>query len=135
MENNLIEKAISIASLVHKGQVDKQGRPYILHVIRVGLRGKTDEEIIVGLLHDTIEDHPNSESLIRDNFPPWVIQAVSVLTKAEHENYMDYIERVKEHDLPRAVKLNDLRDNTDPARGEIPESLLTRYRRAFLDLT
>lgn len=35
MNNNLLEKALVIATKAHEGQKDKAGSPYILHPIRV----------------------------------------------------------------------------------------------------
>ena len=37
----MIERAIEIAMEAHKGQTDKNGQPYIQHVLRVGFRGRT----------------------------------------------------------------------------------------------
>lgn len=48
--------AISIATEAHAGQLDKYGAPYIAHVMRVMQLGKTDDERIVGVLHDVVED-------------------------------------------------------------------------------
>ncbi len=54
--NELIKIAHEICTSAHAGQVDKAGMPYHLHPERVAARCSTDEEIIVALLHDTIED-------------------------------------------------------------------------------
>ena len=51
-----LEKAIKIAVEAHTGQVDKGGNPYILHPLRVMLSLNTEEERIVGVLHDVVED-------------------------------------------------------------------------------
>ena len=51
-----LEKAIKIAVEAHTGQVDKGGNPYILHPLRVMLSLDTEEERIVGVLHDVVED-------------------------------------------------------------------------------
>ncbi len=39
----MLEKAIQIAIKAHKGQKDKGGFPYILHLIRVMNAGKTEK--------------------------------------------------------------------------------------------
>ena len=54
--NELLEKALRIAVEAHAGQVDKAGKPYIFHPLRVCARCFTDEERLVALLHDIIED-------------------------------------------------------------------------------
>ena len=53
----MLEKAIQIAIEAHKGQKDKGGSPYILHLIRVMNVRKTKNEKICGILHDLVEDH------------------------------------------------------------------------------
>lgn len=55
-KTDLLEKAIEIAVKAHKGQKDKAGEPYILHCLSVMLKGKTEDEKIVGVLHDAVED-------------------------------------------------------------------------------
>ena len=49
-------RAIAIAAEAHSGQFDKAGAPYILHPLRVMLSLSTEEERIVGVLHDLVED-------------------------------------------------------------------------------
>ncbi len=49
-------KAYMIANRAHKGQVDKAGKPYILHPLYVMSKMHTEEEAIVAILHDVIED-------------------------------------------------------------------------------
>ena len=51
-----LEKAIKIAVEAHTGQVDKGGNPYILHPLRVMLSLNSEQERIVGVLHDVVED-------------------------------------------------------------------------------
>ncbi len=51
-----LERAIEIAIKAHKGQLDRSGKPYIGHVLRVMSLGISEEEKIVGMLHDLFED-------------------------------------------------------------------------------
>ena len=51
-----LQKAISIAVKAHEGQIDKGGNPYILHPLRVMMSLRTVDEMIVGVLHDVVED-------------------------------------------------------------------------------
>lgn len=51
-----LERAIQIATEAHKGQLDKAGKDYIGHPLRVMEMGKTEDEKIVGVLHDVVED-------------------------------------------------------------------------------
>lgn len=51
-----LERAIQIAREAHAGQVDKAGKDYINHPLRVMEMGKNENEKIVGILHDVVED-------------------------------------------------------------------------------
>lgn len=121
-----LNSAIAIANSAHYGQVDKAGAPYILHPIRVMLRMRTREEQIVALLHDTIEDTRHAEiPAARWNldklwkfFPSETLRdAIDAITRRDDEPYEDYIRRVAANELARAVKIEDLADNRDPARA------------------
>ena len=47
-----LERALEIAIEAHKGQKDKSGADYILHVIRVMQKGETEIAKILNLLND-----------------------------------------------------------------------------------
>lgn len=117
MSFDLLEKAISIAVQSHTGQTDKSGKPYILHVLRVMMKGKTNDERICGVLHDLVEDTDwTFEQLKEEGFPQHIIDALELVTKKEKEDYSDFIERISHNNLAIAVKLNDLEDNMDVSR-------------------
>ncbi|MEJ5306660.1 MAG: hypothetical protein WHV63_12105, partial [Ignavibacteria bacterium] len=84
-----LEKALEIAINAHKGQKDKAGMEYILHPIRVMLRGETEIEKICGILHDVIEDsNLTFEDLRNEGFSEEVISVLKLLTKeSENEDY------------------------------------------------
>ncbi len=127
-----IEKAIAIAVNAHKGQVDKVGRPYILHVLQVMMAGKTDEEKIVGALHDVVEDTDwTFEQLEKEGFTKEIIEALKCVTKlSPEEDYEAFTERVKKNHLAVRVKLNDLRSNMDLTRlHKVKEKDLERFNR------
>ena len=63
--DKLLEKAIKIASICHEGQVDKAGKPYILHPLTVMESVDTLPEKILAVLHDTIEDTDTTMEDIR----------------------------------------------------------------------
>ena len=101
---NKLQRAIEIATEAHKGQVDKSGKDYIGHPLRVMEMGKTEEEKIVGVLHDVIEDTDwTFEKLAEEGFSDEVIAALKCVTKtSEDEDYDDFIDRVKKGELPAA---------------------------------
>lgn len=112
-----LEKAIEIASNAHAGQVDKGGKPYILHPIRVMMAQKSAETMIVAVLHDVIEQDTTItiNYLIQMEFSNEIIEAINCLTKKD-EDYNQYLERVKQNTLAKQVKLADLADNMDLSR-------------------
>lgn len=137
----ILDRAKAIATSAHKAQVDKAGKPYIEHPMRVMNMGKTVEEKIAGVLHDVVEDSDwTFEMLEKEGIPKDVMDALRCVTKlSEEEDYDHFIERVKTNPLAVKVKLNDLKDNMDITRlGEVTEKDLTRlnkYIRAYRQLT
>ena len=136
-----LERAIQIATEAHKGHLDKAGRDYIGHPLRVMEMGKTEDEKIVGVLHDVIEDTGwTFEMLEAEGFSREVIEALKCVTKlSENENYDDFIERVKKNPLAVAVKINDLTDNMDirrlPYLSDKDVKRLKKYLKAYKKLT
>jgi len=120
---SLIERAIKIAVEAHASQRDKQDKPYLLHVFRVAMAGRTEEEQIVGFLHDVVEDTSYTLDDLRGfGFPAPIVDAVDALTRRSEtgESYTAFIERVATNDLARRVKLHDLRDNLSRIGGVPP---------------
>ena len=132
----MIKRALQIAYEAHEGQVDKQGRPYILHPIAVmeSLRkaGKPDAVLVTALLHDTVEDTDLTKEDIAVEFGIEIAQAVDALSRREGEGYQDYVARAVENPIARFVKMADLEHNLDSSRGPIKDSLRKRYEKAKL---
>lgn len=117
MKQSQSEKAYEIAKKTHLGQVDKAGEDYIKHPEKVASFVKTDEEKAVAYLHDVIEDTELTlEDLCEYDFSKEVIEAVDIITKKRGEDYQSYLNSVKKNKLARAVKLADLRHNSDLTR-------------------
>ena len=117
MKQSQSEKAYEIAKKAHLGQVDKAGEDYIKHPEKVASFVKTDEEKTVAYLHDVIEDTELTlEDLYECGFSKEVIEAVDIITKKRGEDYQSYLNSVKKNRLARAVKLADLRHNSDLTR-------------------
>ena len=136
-----LERAIEIATEAHQGQLDKAGKDYIGHPLRVMAMGRTLDEKIVGVLHDVIEDSDWTFGMLQnEGFSPEVIEALRCVTKtSENENYDDFIDRIKKNPLATAVKLNDLTDNMDirrlPYLSDKDVKRLKRYLKAYKRLT
>jgi len=98
-----LEKAIKIAVEAHTGQLDKGGNPYILHPLRVMLSLETEEERIVGVLHDVVEDcAPKQYTWAREDFSHY--QQLSKEQKAEKYTWEHLITEGLNESLFEALK-------------------------------
>jgi (p)ppGpp synthase/HD superfamily hydrolase len=134
---HLVEKAIALAVAAHAGEVDKQGKPYILHPLRLMMQMETAEEMITAVLHDVIEDTSTTlEDLGQHGFPEVVLDALALLTHdTASTSYEEYVAAIKPNPLARKVKLADLAHNMDirrlPEMGMKDYGRLEKYRRAW----
>ena len=135
-----LEEAIALARRFHDGAVDKGGRPYIEHPLRVMARVSTDQEKLAAVLHDLLEDTELSATdLVAAGCPARVVQAVDALTRRPDETYDDFIEGVLTDPVARSVKLADIADNLDPDRlaqldPDQASALRAKYQRALARL-
>lgn len=137
MRESTLHRALEVAVRAHAGQVDKGGKPFILHPLRVMLAGRTEDEMVLGVLHDVVEDTALELSDL-DFLSDRVLRALDAITHRHEvsEPRVEYLARVKEHDLARRVKLADTRDNLSPERVEdLPEKdrerVLAKYAEAL----
>jgi (p)ppGpp synthase/HD superfamily hydrolase len=113
---NMLAKAIAIASSAFEHKVDKGGKPYILHCLRVmyNVEYLGDEAMIVAVLHDLIEDTDwTAEMLIEEGFARPTVEMIKMMTHIDGEPYDDYIARVALNKITRRVKMGDLKDNSN----------------------
>lgn len=127
-----VEDAIVLATQAHRGQVDKVGQPYILHLLRVMLRLEGEAAQMAGILHDLVEDTRYSFDDLRAlGYAEELLQALDCLTRRPEESYEQFIERASANPLARRVKRADLEDNMDirrlPMIGEKDLERLNRY--------
>ena len=133
---HLTNEAMKIAYTAHHGQVDKAGIPYVFHPIHLAEQMDDEYSTCVALLHDVVEDTDVTLEQLAEIFPAEVVDAVRVMTHLENEPYMDYVTRVKDNPIAKAVKLADLQHNSDQTRMEnASEETLAyfreKYRKAF----
>ena len=132
----MTKKALKLCFEAHKEQVDKSGIPYVFHPFHLAEQMKTEESTIVALLHDLVED---TEYTINDltsmGFGKDITNAIALLTHADGVEYMDYVRAIKENPIAKAVKLADLKHNSDLSRlDDINEKALQRkekYQKAI----
>jgi (p)ppGpp synthase/HD superfamily hydrolase len=131
-----LERAIEIAVSAHKGQIDKSGNPYILHPLRIMFSLESEEEKIVGVLHDVVEDSDwGFDNLRKEGFSDTVMEALKSVTEIDGEDYSDFIERAYKNPIGRNVKIADISDNLDIKRISEPTERdferLKKYRKAL----
>ena len=113
----LTKKAMKIAYEAHKNQYDKSGIPYIYHPIHLAEQMNDESTICVALLHDVVEDTDISfEQLSDAGFSDEIISAIKLMTHDDSVPYMEYVIKIKANPIAAAVKLADLRHNSDLTR-------------------
>ena len=110
-------KAMEVAFSAHFGQKDKAGAPYIFHPFHIAENMPDEDTTVIALLHDVREDTDLTASDLRKfGFTPLQVEAVVAMSRKKDEQYFDYIQRVKENNYARIVKLADLKHNSDKSR-------------------
>lgn len=113
----LTRRAMLIAYNAHSGQYDKAGYPYICHPMHVAESMTDEDTCVAALLHDVVEDtHVTIEDLHAAGFTEKQIEAVDLLTHRSTESYDEYVRRIKDNRIAKAVKLADLEHNSDITR-------------------
>ena len=120
----------------HQGQTDKSGIPYVLHPIHVAEQMTDEQTTIVALLHDVIEDTDYTlQDLEKMGFEQLVLDALALMTHKKGVPYLEYVAKLKDNPIARAVKLADLRHNNDASRldtvDEKTKSRLEKYKAAI----
>ena len=136
----LTKKAMKLCFKAHKDQVDKSGLPYVFHPFHLAEQMQDEATTITALLHDVVEDSDYTlQDLIDMGFPKEVTDAIALMTHDDAVPYLDYVRNLKDNPVARAVKLADLKHNSDLSRLDIiDEKALKRvekYHKAIRILT
>lgn len=103
----------------HGNQKRKQGTPYYLHPVEVSNilkeKGFSEKYQIVGLLHDILEDTDTTYEEIEKIANHEITEAVRLVTKEKGYVMSEYMERIKQNDLARMVKIADRIHNLSEA--------------------
>ena len=114
------KKAMKLCFDAHKDQVDKSGMPYVFHPFHVAEQMKDEPTTIVALLHDVVEDTDYTlEGIAAMGFGKKVVDALTLMTHDKSVEYLDYVAKIKNDPIARAVKLADLAHNSDPTRLDV----------------
>lgn len=127
------KKALKLCFNAHKDQVDKSGLPYVFHPFHLAEQMKDEDTTIVALLHDVVEDTEYTLDDIRTmGFSDSVIAALALLTHDENTEYMEYVTAIKKNPIATAVKLADLRHNSDLSRLDTVDEKAEKRRGKYL---
>lgn len=132
----MLQKAEIAARIAHAGQIDKIGVPYTEHLKAVASMVTSEDEKVVAWLHDIIEDTPvGAQDLRSIGFPPYIVDAVILLTHAHNVSHEDYLVEIRDAPgypgaLARNVKRADMKHNADPTR-DAGDWLRRRYEKGI----
>jgi len=114
---DMTKKALQLCFQAHREQVDKSGMPYVFHPFHLAEQMTDEATTVAALLHDVVEDTTYTfDDLAEMGFNHTVLEALRLLTHAEGVPYMDYVRAIKANPIATAVKLADLRHNSDLTR-------------------
>jgi (p)ppGpp synthase/HD superfamily hydrolase len=112
-----LDDAIQVARRAHEGQLDKSGRPYIGHPLRVMGALRDERERMAAVLHDVVEDTSVTlDDLTEAGCPAEVLAAIAAISKRPGEDQATYLARVAANPIALAVKRADIADNMSPDR-------------------
>ena len=128
--------ALKLCFEAHKDQIDKSGMPYVFHPFHLAEQMADENTTIVALLHDVIEDTEYTLDDLREfGFAEDVLSAISLMTHADDVPYMEYVVKIKTNPIAKAVKLADLKHNSDMSRldriTQIDEERAKKYKQAI----
>jgi GTP diphosphokinase / guanosine-3',5'-bis(diphosphate) 3'-diphosphatase len=147
-DQDLLRRAYVFSAREHKGQVRRSGEPYLVHPLNVAAiladLKADDVSIVVGLLHDVLEDTLTTREAIAQQFGEEVAELVGGLTKIGKFSYVSREEEQAEtfrkmilamvSDLRVVlVKLADRLHNMRTL-GFLPESRRREIARETLDI-
>lgn len=141
----MLARMIALAADAHSLQIDKGGRPYILHCLQVmynleDVGYEIDDELrCIAVGHDLVEDTWLTEDDLYDyEFSDRVITGIMAMTKKKGQSYSEYKSQVFSNRDAMIVKLCDLRHNSDIRRlkGVTEKDLLrlSRYAQFYTEI-
>ena len=143
---NILNKAITLASAAHDGQIYGKNIPYIVHPLEVmrSVRTEYPNDVrlaVIAVLHDVIEDTYITFAGIEKEFGIRIALAVGLLSRDEDVEYDLYIRNMclcksTECAMARIVKRHDLMCNMDNLESSSfsdkkKASLMKRYTKAM----
>lgn len=140
-KGEMLNAMLVLAVTRHAGQYDKAGKPYILHVLAVMHKLRTEDEEVncIAIGHDLLEDTDTTVAELRAmGFTDRIINGIRNLTKIPGETNEEYMARVMSSVDSIRVKLCDLQHNSDIRRlkglTEKDFKRLQKYNKMYLEL-
>jgi (p)ppGpp synthase/HD superfamily hydrolase len=133
--------AISITAKAFEKTLDKGGKPYILHCLRVMNNVQGDECVkCASVMHDLIEDTDwTFEQLTALGFSDKTIGLLHLLTHQKETSYDDYIKAISVNKEATEIKKRDLEDNCNITRikglRKKDFDRIEKYHRAYIYLS
>lgn len=129
---DLTKKALKLCFEAHKEQTDKSGMPYVFHPFHLAEQMTDEATTVVALLHDVVEDTDTTfEDLEKQGFDEEIISALKLLTHNDDTPYMDYVAEIKSNKIATAVKLADLRHNSDLTRLDVVDEKALKRKEKY----
>lgn len=135
----MLSEMLTLVAARHKGQFDKAGKPYVLHVLKVMhyLRSDDAELNCIALGHDLVEDTGITfDTLYQMGFTTRIINGIRALTKMPGETEREQLTKVLTNVDACKVKLQDLRHNSDIRRlkglNEKDFARMQKYHRWYI---
>ena len=130
----LTKRALKLCFEAHRDQLDKSGLPYVFHPFHLAEQMTDEYTTTAALLHDVMEDTDcTPEDLRAEGIPEPVLEALRLLTHDPKVPYLDYVAALKANPIARAVKLADLRHNSDLSRLDHPGAYDLVRQQKYLD--
>lgn len=105
--------------------------------VAMGVAGKFRDNrcYLIAFLHDIVEDGYATFEELQQRFDldDEQMAALDAITRRQGEKYFDYIQRVKQNEMAKSIKLSDLGDNIRRCAEDLPNrcGLLRRYGKAY----
>ena len=128
------KKAMKLCFEAHKNQLDKSGMPYVFHPFHLAEQMHDEVTTVVALLHDVVEDTDYTlEDLKQMSFSSQVIEAIALMTHEVGEPYLDYVRRIKDNPIAKAVKLADIDHNSDVSRLDPEDPRIPYWKKKYAE--
>ena len=105
--------------------------------VAAGVAGKMRDNRchLIAFLHDIVEDGYATFEELQQRFDldNEQMAALDAVTRRQGERYFDYIQRVKQNEMAKSIKLADLQDNIRRCAEDLPNrwGLIRRYGKAY----